>query len=138
VTRAVTGERDQLVVSPFVLAELDYLVGTRIGVNAETDSLACGSSAPHGSTGSVNQVSTLPICAPLSGLVIRCCGTVRTRLTDAELVSVLLSSGRGGTNAAGGVVTRWVCRRPRGVPVRLQVACTGCLRSSLGAVLGVV
>jgi predicted nucleic acid-binding protein len=36
VTRVVTGERDQLVVSPFVLAELDYLVGTRIGVHAET------------------------------------------------------------------------------------------------------
>jgi predicted nucleic acid-binding protein len=36
VTQVVTGERDQLVVSPFVLAELDYLVGTRIGVHAET------------------------------------------------------------------------------------------------------
>lgn len=36
VTRVVTGEHDQLVVSPFVLAELDYLIGTRIGVNAET------------------------------------------------------------------------------------------------------
>ncbi|MGH9249561.1 MAG: PIN domain-containing protein [Acidimicrobiales bacterium] len=31
--------RDPLVVSPFVLAELDYLVGTRIGVTAEVSVL---------------------------------------------------------------------------------------------------
>jgi len=32
VARLVTDEYHQLVVSPYVLAELDYLVGTRIGV----------------------------------------------------------------------------------------------------------
>lgn len=35
VARLVADEYDQLVVSPFVVAELDYLVGTRIGVDAE-------------------------------------------------------------------------------------------------------
>lgn len=35
VARIVADEHDQLVVSPFVLAELDYLVATRIGVAAE-------------------------------------------------------------------------------------------------------
>jgi len=35
VTQLVAAEHDQLVVSPYVLAELDYLVGTRIGTTAE-------------------------------------------------------------------------------------------------------
>ncbi len=35
VARAVAEADDLLVVSPFVLAELDYLVGTRLGVDAE-------------------------------------------------------------------------------------------------------
>ncbi len=33
--RAVEGQDDPLVVSPFVVAELDYLVATRMGVEAE-------------------------------------------------------------------------------------------------------
>ncbi|MDN5860212.1 MAG: PIN domain-containing protein [Pseudonocardia sp.] len=35
VRAALDGEREPLVVSPYVVAELDYLVGTRIGVAAE-------------------------------------------------------------------------------------------------------
>lgn len=35
VTAIVEGEPDPLIVSPYVLAELDYLVATRLGVEAE-------------------------------------------------------------------------------------------------------
>jgi predicted nucleic acid-binding protein len=35
VARRVAEEHDQLVVSPYVIAELDYLISTRIGVDAE-------------------------------------------------------------------------------------------------------
>jgi len=35
VARLVTGQSDPLVVSPYVVAELDYLVATRFGVTAE-------------------------------------------------------------------------------------------------------
>jgi uncharacterized protein len=35
VSRAITGATEPLVVSPYVLAELDYLVATRLGVTAE-------------------------------------------------------------------------------------------------------
>lgn len=35
VARAVAAERDPLVVSPYVIAELDYLIATRIGTEAE-------------------------------------------------------------------------------------------------------
>lgn len=35
VVEAVTASRDPLVVSPYVVAELDYLVATRLGVGAE-------------------------------------------------------------------------------------------------------
>jgi len=35
VARVVEESEDELVVSPFVIAELDYLVSTRIGVDAE-------------------------------------------------------------------------------------------------------
>lgn len=35
VREIVEGEREPMVVSPFVVAELDYLVATRIGVDAE-------------------------------------------------------------------------------------------------------
>lgn len=40
VVAAVEAEPDPLVVSPYVLAELDYLVATRLGVSAELDVLA--------------------------------------------------------------------------------------------------
>jgi len=40
VQRLVDGTRDPLVVSPYVVAELDYLVATRIGVEAELAVLA--------------------------------------------------------------------------------------------------
>jgi predicted nucleic acid-binding protein len=40
VQRVVDGTRDPLVVSPYVVAELDYLVGTRVGVEAELAVLA--------------------------------------------------------------------------------------------------
>jgi predicted nucleic acid-binding protein len=45
VARAVAGESEPLVVSPYVIAELDYLVATRHGVDAELavlDELAGG------------------------------------------------------------------------------------------------
>ena len=45
VRRAVEGSDDLLVVSPYVVAELDYLVATRLGVDAELavlDELAGG------------------------------------------------------------------------------------------------
>lgn len=35
VSRVIDGSGDSLVVSPYVLAELDYLVATRVGVDAE-------------------------------------------------------------------------------------------------------
>jgi predicted nucleic acid-binding protein len=35
VCRVIDSETDRLVVSPYVLAELDYLVATRVGVEAE-------------------------------------------------------------------------------------------------------
>jgi predicted nucleic acid-binding protein len=35
VVEAIEGTDDRLVVSPYVLAELDYLVATRVGVDAE-------------------------------------------------------------------------------------------------------
>ncbi len=39
VAQAIDSEGDALVVSPFVIAEVDYLVGTRVGVDAEIDVL---------------------------------------------------------------------------------------------------
>ena len=39
VADVLMSSRDALVVSPFVLAELDYLVGTRLGVDAEVSVL---------------------------------------------------------------------------------------------------
>ena len=39
VADVLTNSRDALGVSPFVLAELDYLVGTRLGVDAEVSVL---------------------------------------------------------------------------------------------------
>lgn len=35
VSRAIDGAGDMLVVSPYVVAELDYLVATRVGIDAE-------------------------------------------------------------------------------------------------------
>jgi predicted nucleic acid-binding protein len=40
VKNAVEASDDRLVVSPFVIAELDYLLATRVGVEAELDVLA--------------------------------------------------------------------------------------------------
>lgn len=40
VRRVIERESDPLVVSPYVVAELDYLVATRLGVDAELDVLA--------------------------------------------------------------------------------------------------
>lgn len=40
VSRVIDGATEPLVVSPFVVAELDYLVGSRLGVQAETQALA--------------------------------------------------------------------------------------------------
>lgn len=40
VSRVIDGSNDMLVVSPYVVAELDYLVATRVGVDAELAVLA--------------------------------------------------------------------------------------------------
>jgi predicted nucleic acid-binding protein len=39
VSRVIDGSDDALVVSPYVIAELDYLVATRVGVDAELEVL---------------------------------------------------------------------------------------------------
>ena len=39
VSRIIDGSDDALVVSPYVIAELDYLVATRVGVDAELEVL---------------------------------------------------------------------------------------------------
>jgi len=80
VTRVVTGERDQLVVSPFVLAELDYLVGTRIGVNAETAMLReLANGAYHLATIDPDQLAT-------AADIVDRYHDQRIGLTDASLV----------------------------------------------------
>jgi uncharacterized protein len=80
VTQVVTGERDQLVVSPFVLAELDDLVGTRIGVNAETAMLReLASGAYHLATIDPDQLAT-------AADIVDRYRDQRIGLTDASLV----------------------------------------------------
>jgi len=39
VSRVIDGSDEALVVSPYVISELDYLVGTRVGVDAELEVL---------------------------------------------------------------------------------------------------
>jgi hypothetical protein len=39
VSRVIDGSDEALVVSPYVIAELDYLVATRVGVDAELEAL---------------------------------------------------------------------------------------------------
>jgi predicted nucleic acid-binding protein len=39
VSRVIDGSDEELVVSPYVIAELDYLVATRVGVDAELEVL---------------------------------------------------------------------------------------------------
>lgn len=59
VTRRLEQERDQLVVSPYVLAELDYLVATRIGVDSELAVLReLSSGAYHLATVDADQLAT--------------------------------------------------------------------------------
>jgi len=80
VTRVVTGEHDQLVVSPFVLAELDYLVGSRIGVHAETAMLReLASGAYHLATIDPDQLAT-------AADIVDRYHDQRIGLTDASLV----------------------------------------------------
>src|SRR5262249_56443518 len=80
VTRVVTGGRDQLVVSPFVLAELDYLVGTRIGVHAETAMLReLAGGAYHLATIDPDQLAT-------AADIVDRYHDQRIGLTDASLV----------------------------------------------------
>lgn len=80
VTEVVTSERDQLVVSPFVLAELDYLVGTRIGVTAETAMLReLAGGAYHLATIDLDQLAT-------AADVVNRYHDQRIGLTDASLV----------------------------------------------------
>lgn len=47
VRRALAGSRAPLIVSPYVVAELDYLVSTRIGVDAELAVLRALSGPPY-------------------------------------------------------------------------------------------
>ncbi len=76
----VSRELDQLVVSPYVLAELDYLVATRIGVNAELTVLReLANGAYHLATIDPDQLAT---AADLVGRY----RDLRIGLTDASLV----------------------------------------------------
>jgi uncharacterized protein len=80
VARAVKTERDQLVLSPYVLAELDYLVATRIGLTAELAVLReLSSGAYHLASIDADQLATA------AGIVERY-GDLRIGLADASLV----------------------------------------------------
>jgi predicted nucleic acid-binding protein len=80
VARVVADEHDQLVVSPFALAELDYLVGTRIGVAAELAVLReLAGGAYHLATIDLDQLVT-------AADVVERYRDQRIGLTDASLV----------------------------------------------------
>jgi uncharacterized protein len=80
VARMVAEVHDQLVVSPYVLAELDYLIGTRIGVAAELAMLReLASGAYHLATVDLDQLTT-------AADVVDRYRDLRIGLTDASLV----------------------------------------------------